>query len=82
MTANTQNNPNQPPLFQSPSGTPAGQNISRLAEATSVYCRAIACMALWLLLTVIALAMTLGLGYLAIQIAFRFVKFVSVSLGL
>lgn len=81
MTSNPQPNPNQPPMFP-PSRVPAGQRIRRLAEATSVYCRAIVRVAFSLLLAVIALAVALGLGYLAVRIACWFVELVTVSLGL
>ena len=81
MTSNPQPNPNQPPMCP-PSSAPAGQRIRHLADATSVYCRAIVRVAFSLLVTVTALAAALGLGYLAVRIACWFVELVSVSLGL
>ena len=82
MTSNPQPNPNQPAMFPQPSSPPPDQKIRRLAEATSVYCRAITRMVFALLVTVIALAVVLGLGYLAVRIACWFVELVTVSLGL
>ena len=79
---NPQNNPNQPPMFPQPSGQPVSQKIRHLADATSEYSRAIVRMAFWLFVTVAALAMALGLGYLAVRIACGFVEIVTISLGL